>query len=253
MRTKTMPDRKEMKDEKGSGDFSPMRLDAATRAIQKYLNERDPMSDEFVPGPMRELREKRRREEDPMSDEFVPTPIRRMRAEQRKTPGDSPYIPDSPEEGIPGMGESPTEVTAGAAEMLQQREPRGPKSEHRRFAESKETSYDKVATRAGDPFEYAMKGDRIFVRKKGEEEFRDVTGIANDSQIRALINEHGKAQEKKDERPHTFRRSGGEPMSVQERTGVEDRPPVTTEDFGQKLTPEDVRILQQMTAKSMSR
>lgn len=220
-----MPDRKEMKDEKGmrdNGDFSPMRLDYATRAIQKYMDTTEAMDGaaETLRGP--------------------------------RTPGGSPYIPDSPEEGIPSMGESPTEVTAGAAEMLQQR----PKSEHRRFAESKETRYDKVARQPGDPFEYAMKGDRIFVRKKGEEEFRDVTGIANDSQIRAVINEHGKAQEKKDERPHTFKRSGGEPMSAQERTGVEDRPPVTTEDFEKALeeksepAPEDIRLLRQLVRGS---
>lgn len=128
-----------------------------------------------------------------------------------------------------------------------------PKSEHRRFAESKETSYDKVARQPGDRFEYAMKGDRIFVRDTTtDEEFRDVTGIQNEAAIKEVLEKYGSPQQKIEDRPPGFKRSGGGTMDMRELTGVEERPPVTKQDFEKAFeektssSPEDVRLLQQL-------
>ena len=95
-----------MADRKDSRDFSPMRLDAATRAINKYMKK-------------------------------------------------LPEIDDS------------------------------------RAAD--QAKYDRVASQKGDPFEYAMKGNRIFVRDtRKDEDFRDVTGIQNEAAIREVLAKGGK-------------------------------------------------------------
>ena len=105
-----MPDRKDEKGMRDNGDFSPMRLDYATRAINRYMSK------------------------------------------------------------LPEAREAHAEAQA-----------------------ADQAKYDKVASQKGDPFEYAMKGDRIFVRdtRKGED-FRDVTGIQNEAAIREVLARGGK-------------------------------------------------------------
>lgn len=175
-------------------------------------------------------------------------------AEQRQRDLMNPLTPrpagthTGPDLPIPGL-------PSGMMDRLSDQPPTGPeqpKSEHRRFAESKETSYDKVARQPGDRFEYAMKGDRIFVRDTTtDEEFRDVTGIQNEAAIKEVLEKYGSPQQKIEDRPPGFKRSGGGTMDMRELTGVEEPPPVTTKDFEKALeekskpVPEDIRLLQQ--------
>ena len=99
-----------------------------------------------------------------------------------------------------------------------------PKAQLERFEAVGEMDFDKVARPPGDPFEYAMKGGKIFVRDTRKNEgFRDVSGIQNEAAIRSVIEKFGKTAE-----PYA-KRSGGGTMDMRELTGVEDRPPLEEE------------------------
>jgi hypothetical protein len=120
------------------------------------------------------------------------------------------------------MAGRPPQSTRG---KLAEPEKDAPKAALDRFEAVGEMDFDKVARPPGDPFVYAMKGDKIFVMdsKNPKAGFRDVTGIQNAAAIRSVIEKFGKAAE-----PYA-KRSGGGTMDMRELTGVEDRPPLEEE------------------------
>lgn len=154
------------------GDFSPIRNGAAERAFQAQAQglpfRAQDLPDDQVPNPIREARERNRRHEE--EQEIF-----------RRAKG-----------GEEGLFEPAEEYESPAATKPPEPKTK-PKAQLERFKAVGEMDFDKVARPPGDPFEYAMKDGKIFVRDtRNDEGFRDVTGIQNEAAIRGVIDEFGK-------------------------------------------------------------
>ena len=98
-----------------------------------------------------------------------------------------PLPRDSSDDDMSMLGQSSQPSTES------KREKDAPKAQLERFKAVGEMDFDKVARPPGDPFEYAMKDGKIFVRDTRKDEgFRDVSGIQNEAAIRGVIEKFGK-------------------------------------------------------------
>lgn len=158
------------------GDFSPIRNGASERAFRAQAQglpfRADELPDEFVPTSLREARERNRRHEE--EQEIF----------RRAKGGEEGLFEPAEEYGSPAATKAPEPKKPAS-------EPK-PKAQLERFKAVGEMDFDKVARPPGDPFEYAMKGGKIFVRDTRKDEgFRDVSGIQNAAAIRGVIAEFG--------------------------------------------------------------
>jgi hypothetical protein len=157
------------------GDFSLIRNGASERAFQAQgvpFRAQD-LPDDQVPTRIREARERNRRHEE--EQEIF----------QRAKAGEEGLF-EPAEEYESSAATKPPEPKKPASEPK-------PKAQLERFKAVGEMDFDKVARPPGDPFEYAMKDGKIFVRDtRNDDGFRDVTGIQNEAAIRGVIDEFGK-------------------------------------------------------------